>query len=399
MRLLCVTTKPPWPTLDGGRLVAYNTLRALAETGCELTLVSPYDPRRDHPASIRQALAPFCRVRLVEAPLRSKVLDAARAIWRRRPMTIARHALEPVRRAVAEEIAADPPTGVLVEHLQALESARPAREAGIPIVLRAHNVESDLWRLTADDAQPLRRPLLRGEARRLAAWEGTKVRETGETGATLTLSRQDAARLAELAGGAGRLESLAVPFDVELPSADRPLPGAPAVVLFGSGGWRPNRDAATRFVRRAWPRVHAAVPGARLHLFGLGDALGPADAAPGMTTHAAPESSRDVFAPGAILAVPLEVGSGVRIKILEAWARGTAVIASTVAARGLDAVDGEHLLLADDVDAWVDAVRRLADEPGLAARLVDAGRRRLRERHAFGVVGGRLVEIFAELAG
>jgi glycosyltransferase involved in cell wall biosynthesis len=88
----------------------------------------------------------------------------------------------------------------------------------------------------------------------------------------------------------------------------------------------------------------------------------------------------------------------VRIKILEAWARGVPVVATPAAARGLDATDGEHLLLAHDGECFVAALRRLAGESDLAGRLIDRGRQRLRERHALPRVAKRLERIYGSLA-
>ena len=86
-----------------------------------------------------------------------------------------------------------------------------------------------------------------------------------------------------------------------------------------------------------------------------------------------------------------------RLKILEAWARGVPVVATPEAARGLDAEDGEHLLLARDGGEFTTALRKLADSPELAARLVDSGRRMLRGRHALPEVAAQLEKIYSSL--
>lgn len=100
---------------------------------------------------------------------------------------------------------------------------------------------------------------------------------------------------------------------------------------------------------------------------------------------------------GAILAVPLQIASGVRIKILEAWARGVPVVATPEAARGLEAEDGEHLLLAADGEGFARAFARLEREAGLARKLVDGGRRLLRARHEPSRVARRIEEVLAPL--
>ncbi len=387
MNILWVATKAPWPPVDGGRRLLFDTLRALAAAGHRLTLVAPIEGDESR-AAARAALEPFCRPHLVVTRHRPLVADALRAQLARRPLTLVRHALPAVRRRVGELLEGGDFDLVQAEQVQALDSAAPAAALGLPLVLRAQNVESDLWASSARESR-WQRPLLALEARRLGLREGEAVRRCG---ATLALTGEDAERLGQLSGAGERIHHVPAPFEVELPPA-KPLPGEPAVVLFGSGGWRPNAAGAEWFVRRVWPRVLAARPGALLHAFGM------RAAGAGVRCHPAPADSRDAYPRGAVLAVPLRVASGVRIKILEAWARGLPVVATPEAARGLDATGGDHLLLARDAEEFATTIHRLAQDADLARRLIDHGRRRLHERHALPRIAERLETIYATLVG
>jgi glycosyltransferase involved in cell wall biosynthesis len=94
--------------------------------------------------------------------------------------------------------------------------------------------------------------------------------------------------------------------------------------------------------------------------------------------------------------VPLRIASGVRMKVLEAWARGVPVVGTPAALAGLDAEDGREALAAAGSEGFVRAFARLHREPGLASLLVDAGRRALRERHAPARVAADLLAAYAE---
>jgi polysaccharide biosynthesis protein PslH len=131
--------------------------------------------------------------------------------------------------------------------------------------------------------------------------------------------------------------------------------------------------------------VRAALPGACLHVFGA-EAAGA-----GVHRHQAPVDSRQAFVRGAILVVPLRVGSGIRMKILEAWARGVPVVATAAAAAGLEARDGVELLLAADGAEFAAALARLHREPGLATALTAGARALLRRRHDPAGVAEQLV--------
>jgi glycosyltransferase involved in cell wall biosynthesis len=154
------------------------------------------------------------------------------------------------------------------------------------------------------------------------------------------------------------------------------LSGAPAVTLVSSA-WLPNRDGVEWFLREVWPAVHASLPGAELHLF----ASGPTVRAPGVTAHEPPADIADAFAPGSILVVPLRIGSGVRIRILEAWARRVPVVATAEAAAGLTDRDGELVRLASTPAGFAEAFRALAGASLAREALVRAARLKLEADH------------------
>jgi glycosyltransferase involved in cell wall biosynthesis len=213
--------------------------------------------------------------------------------------------------------------------------------------------------------------------------------------ATLPLTAEDATRLRFLSGGGGRIQVVRAPFP-DLPPGPAPLPGDPPLVLLVSRGWLPNEDSVAWFLRDVWPAVRAEAPGAVLHIFGADpEAKPPA----GAVHHPAPRDSAEAFAPGSILAVPLRIASGVRMKILEAWARGVPVVGTPAAVAGLEAEPGRELLVAADAQDFARAVARLHREPGLAARLVEEGRRARYERHDPARVVADLLAVYRELVG
>jgi polysaccharide biosynthesis protein PslH len=380
-----VGTKPPWPPSDGGRLVAANTIEALAAAGHAVTVVAPALGARTAPAP------PGVVLHLVPArplPLPMALFSAA---IHGVPVSIARHSLAAVRREVARLLAPLPFDVVHAEQAQALPQCEPALALGVPVAFRAQNVESDLW--AAAGSGGLSGLAARGEGARLARWEGEAV---GRLAATVALTEGDATRLEALAAGRQRVRVVPAPFPSELPAADRSLPGDPAVVMMGSGGWLPNRRGAEWFRAESWPEVRRALPKAHLHLFGVS---GPMARDLGIESHAAPDDSRAAFPPGSVLVVPLDLASGVRMKILEAWARGVAVVATPAAAAGLEAMDGRELLLAQGADGFVSALCRLHAQPGLGPALTAGGRALLRRRHDPAAVAEALAAIYVEVGG
>jgi len=401
MKVLWIGTKPPVPPVDGGRLAVLETLRALRQAAIDVTLVVPV--ARAHSPAARRALTddlePICRPVLVPSrpPGRLRPLLASLAGRGTPPYAIARHRRPEVAQAVERLLAQESFDVVHCEQLHALAQAAPAQRRRIPVVLRAQNVESDLWAATAA-LHPWAGPWLRREARRLARSEGQAVRSAD---ATVALTRDDARTLERLAGNDRAVDVVPPPFPAALPPADAPLPGEPALVLLGSGGWRPNDDAVRWFLHQAWPAVRQRCPGARLHLFAPASGR---HLPTGVLRHAPPEDSRSAFPPGAIQVVPLRIASGLRMKILEAWARGLPVVATPEAAAGLEAEDGRELLIGRTGDELAERIVRLAPAAAtdstdgspetLASHLTAAGRRALAGRYGAATVAAALVAVY-----
>ena len=90
--------------------------------------------------------------------------------------------------------------------------------------------------------------------------------------------------------------------------------------------------------------------------------------------------------------MPLLTGSGIRMRILEAWARGLPVVATRVAAAGLAVESGRELLIADSADAFAQAVQRLQADATLRAQLIANGRAYLRRHHEPAACAAALID-------
>lgn len=381
MKILCVATKSPWPPNDGGRLALWLTLQGLAAAGHTLRLVAPVHSMPD--ARVLDMLRSVCEPVLVPVPPRSWVRAAAAALRHGTALTLARHRHVQVSAAVASSLREFAPDVVHVEQLQALAHCDAARGAGVAVVLRMQNVESALWEQVG--RARWRFAPLRIEAARLRRDE---TRALATCSHTVALTGRDAIALRGPAHGEHRVTAIAPPFPPVL-DAGPPQPGAPALALAGSAGWWPNRDGTRWCLDAVAPLLRKALPDARLHVFG-----GERVDAPGTIWHVAPDDARTAFPAGAIALVPLHIGSGIRMRILEAWARGLPVIATSTAAAGLAVTSGRELLIADTPHATVDAIATLARDPAACAALVAAGRDHLARHHDAQALTATLVAVY-----
>jgi len=96
------------------------------------------------------------------------------------------------------------------------------------------------------------------------------------------------------------------------------------------------------------------------------------------------------LAEAACCVVPIRVGGGTRLKILDAWAMGKAVVSTSIGCEGLDAVDGENLLIRDAPAAFADAVLELLNDSAKRSRLETYARETAVTRYAWDTVGETL---------
>jgi glycosyltransferase involved in cell wall biosynthesis len=413
MRILWVATKAPTPITDGGRAVMLATIEALAATSdARLTVVTPLPiengSRADEGSAIVRSVQENPRFLQQSSYFLEWPNSIVRSFRSGRPVSIERHGHAPLAARVAALMRDEPPFDVVhSEQLQALPIAEPARRAGVACVLRAQNVESAVWDKTAGEAPTWRAAAMRIEARRMRRFEAHAIADIVD--ATIALSADDAAALAAMSPlASSRIITVPPPIPAEwlapiggldrldrLDHLDRPeeRDGRAAFIWIGSAGWAPNDGARDWLLGDIWPAITARLPDARLNVFGSpasaragtrgahGDGEGDGDARGSIVWRGAPRQSAEAFMPGSIMLIPMRSAAGVRMRVLEAWARGVPVIASPAAIAGLDAEDGRDVLIAADGRAFAEAAVRLAGEPSLRARLVHEGRATLARRH------------------
>ncbi len=176
----------------------------------------------------------------------------------------------------------------------------------------------------------------------------------------------------------------------------------PTLVFSGTLDFRPNIDAVTWFVREVLPRIRERQPDARLLVVGKRPAAALQRLADEGALLLTGEVSdvRPYLAGAAVYVVPMRIGGGVRLKLLEALALELPVVSTNMGAEGLAGLRaGEHCLIADDAATFADATLRLLDDPALGRRLGVAGRTLVCQRYDWSVIVPQLEALYQEIVG
>jgi glycosyltransferase involved in cell wall biosynthesis len=174
-----------------------------------------------------------------------------------------------------------------------------------------------------------------------------------------------------------------------------------ATVLFPAHlGYPPNVDAVELLLAEIWPKLRKRKAGAKLILAGRDPSDGvkaAVAASPGVELCANPKSMDKLVRRASVTVVPLRFGSGTRCKILESMAWGLPVVSTTLGAEGIDAIDGEHLLIRDDPNEFAEAIAQLMSDEALWRKLRIGGRELVRERYSWDHVFKPLDDALIEL--
>ncbi len=174
------------------------------------------------------------------------------------------------------------------------------------------------------------------------------------------------------------------------------LDGPPTVGIIGTAAWEPTAKAMRRLVADVWPLIRSRAPEARLLVAGRGvDALALARE-PGVELLGEVPSAADFLRGLSVLVYPLERGSGMKVKVLEAIASGVPVVTTPLGAEGIEA-EGGVVVEADD-HAIAAAAAELLSGERLRRRAGEAGRAAFERRYVPEVATRPLVELYARMA-
>jgi glycosyltransferase involved in cell wall biosynthesis len=183
--------------------------------------------------------------------------------------------------------------------------------------------------------------------------------------------------------------------DIEAFSRDAAQPETAQQVIFtGTMDYYPNTQAALYFAQHCWPRIRAQVPDATWQIIGRDPPPEVQRLAklPGVTVTGWVPDMRQHLAGAAVAIAPLQIGGGTRLKILEALAMQRAVVSTSLGCEGLELEPGKHVLVADQPEAFAEAVIELLRRPELRQELGRNGRTLVEMAYSWERCGAALLE-------
>jgi glycosyltransferase involved in cell wall biosynthesis len=287
--------------------------------------------------------------------------------------------------------------GVHMAEYLALLRVVPSRPA---VVCDWHNIESEiLFRYSRNAPGRARQWYARTAADKLQQYERRFVNRCD---LHVTVSERDRATVAGAYGAAAPVVVIENGVPLEDYADARPGRGAKRfrLLFVGAMDYHANIEAACRFAAEVWPQVRAAVPHLVFTIVGRKPAAAVLGlAGNGIEVTGTVADVRPYYAEAAAAVIPLQVGGGTRIKMLEAMAATVPVVSTRLGAEGLDAIPGKHYLQADSPAAMLAALTGICRDPERAAQLAESGREFVRRHHGWDALGDRLANHLLTLRG
>jgi len=398
MKILQLTNRIPFPLNDGGNIGVHYYTQGYLDADVRLSMLAMNTTR--HWTDITKLPPLYSRLQhfeVVAVDNRVKPLDAFFNLFSGKSYNITRFISEEYAATLTRLLQQEDFDIVQLEGLYLVPYVEIIRKySKAKISIRQHNIEYKIWeRLTRQAGNPLKKWYLSLLARRLKRFE---LQHINDYDIVLPISRSDEADYKALGC---KVPLFLHPFGINIRHIPfRPYNEQEVISLYhiGAMDWLPNQESVDWLLEYIMPVLEAQLPQLKLYLAGRN-----------MPQRYFQLNRKNVVVLGevpdalaferdkSILVVPLLSGGGVRIKIFQAMAMGKMIITTSVGVEGIEARDGEHIMLADTPVAFIGKIREAIADPAIITGIGKAARQLIEERYDQQELIARLVSRYRQL--
>lgn len=397
MKALFITNRVPFPPKSGYPIVVYNTIKGLLALGVEITLfsINPnnflvdtddiYDP-------VFESIQFYSH----EVDTDISIWDALFNIFSSESLNVSRFYDDEAAR-ILENILRETEFDIIqfeslfvVPYLDVVKENSKAK-----LVYRAHNIVYDIWeRVCQSEKFRPRRYYLQFLTRRLKAYETEQINRFHKIFAISEPDRQSILKF----GCEISLDVFPVALDFSQYKAEPSKTSFPTLFHLGSMDWGPNREGIEWFLSEVWPDIEELNSELRFYIAGKN-----------MPKIFFEYDSDNVVVEGqvydavefmnskAIMIVPLLSGSGMRVKILEGMAMNKCIIATTIAAEGIQCKHGKDILLADTPDEFYRCILQCITNPNKWREIGNNARKTAEHYYDIASISKRMFDAYIQL--
>ncbi len=397
MRALILTNRVPFPPNSGYPIVVYNTVKGLLKLGVEISLFSLNASK--HKVDVDDIYDPVFE----QINFHSLAIDTEVNIWgaffnifSNQSYNVSRFYDDDAARLLENVLRENEFDIIQFEGLFVVPYLDLVKEnSKAKLIYRAHNIEFDVWeRLAARERFTPRRKYLEFLSRRLKVYEKEQINRFHQVFAISNHDRQSIVQF----GCQTKLDVFPVAVDFEKYKVDLTKTSFPTLFHLGAMDWRPNKEGLEWFLDEIWPDIEKLSGELRFYIAGKN-----------MQKQFFDYDSDNLIVEGevfdavefmnskAIMIVPLLSGSGMRVKIIEGMAMQKCIIATSMAAEGINCENGKDILIADTPDEFYRSILQCITQPLRWKEIGEQARKTVERDHDINGNAKRMLEIYISL--
>ncbi len=405
MKVLWLSHLVPYPPKAGVLLRAHYLVKELAKhhevdllAFNQKALIEPFfDDYKSGTEIAKSKMQEICgRVELFDCPVdrskNAKIACALKSLFSSTPYNVNWLKDEAFAKKVLEWCATERYDLI---HCDTISLAPYVKDlSNIKLSLDHHNVESHmLFRRSQHEKSWLKKFYFYQEAIKLKKYE-TAVCPTFDI--NLTCSDLDTARFQDFIPDA---EFVEIPngVDTQLFTPSNKEPEPCTLIFIGTLDWYPNTRAVRYIAKELWSPLQAAIPNIKINIIGAGaprDLVDFANTTPNFNVLGFVDDLNPYLEQATAYVCPIDDGGGTKLKLLDAFSAGKAVVAHTIACEGLKVTNGENVILCNQPDAYVKAIKEIVVQPEVRKRLESNARQHAEQHFSFASIGKRLSDVF-----
>ncbi|MEZ5106089.1 MAG: glycosyltransferase family 4 protein [Draconibacterium sp.] len=363
MRILQVTNKVPYPTNDGGAIACMNLTRGFSLLGHKVTIlamntVKHHTTLNEMPENIKE-LAEF---KLVDVPAKiTRISALLNLVFSKQPYNAVRFISKTFEVELEKILKENSFDIVQLEGLYVCPYI-PAikRNSTAKIVYRAHNIEHEIWNRTAALATGLKKWYLKNLSKRIRRFEKEMLNTYDFL---VPITERDGIILKKMGNNKPlHVSQTGIDSSMLIPNAKNLE--HPSLFHIGSLDWAPNQEGLIWFLDNCWLEIHEKYPNLNFYIAGRNAPVWFQRklVLPNIIYMGEVSDAYEFINSKSIMVVPLNSGSGMRIKIIEGMALGKPIVTSIIGTEGISTTSGKNIIIAEDKQGFIEAISRLIED-------------------------------------
>lgn len=395
MKILFISPKSPIPANDGGKISVFGTIKYLSKLGHQITYLT-YLQTADYDESVNE-LSKYCEPIILKKSTPYTLWGMLKNFFSKVPYNIWKYETIEFEKALLNLISREKFDVVHIHILHMAWTERIIRKHyDCPIILREDNFELKIMeRFYQETKNPFLKIYAYLQYKRFTKFEPKTCQRFERC---IMISGEDKKELLKYDPLA---EPDIIPLGVEedLLSYDRKEIDKLSIAHIGSLNWRPNINGLRWFVNKVFPSVVSEFPECRLRIFAGGSQKKiavPSNVKNNLEWIGYVDDLWGELSKIHLAIVPLRIGSGMRLKIVELLALGINVLTTSIGREGIPVFDEKHILIADDAKGFYEKIRRFFREEYNNAQMICEGKAVVRDNYSWKVIAKQFENIYSE---